>query len=170
MGKMESYVNNETKKAVQVMRAMNMAMEIDLAEMEKMEDQHSEQDEKAPVATGNKETINGFKCEQYTLAGAEGTIDMWMTSDIGSDLLNSLLNGTKSLMMGGGGGGKLSKKMAELAAKNLMCVRIVVKEGGSQKALIDYLSHSKSPVSDAEVTPPSDIPIQKMDPSMMMGK
>lgn len=57
----------------------------------------------------------------------------------------------------------------ELAKKGLFAVRTVIKEGDAIQMQNDLLKFESKSIPDSEFAIPSDINIQKMDPSMMGG-
>lgn len=167
MGSMEMFIDNGTKKMVTVMRAMKMGTEIDMAHAEQMANQSSE-DTPAPVATGKKDNINGYDCELYTCKVKGLDMEMWMTNALPPSIVTSLAKSMSSINSTGAASGA-KNSFEELAKKGLFAVRTVIKEGDAIQMQNDLLKFESKSIPDSEFAIPSDINIQKMDPSMMGG-
>lgn len=164
-GAMEMYIDNDTKKMVQVMKAMNMGMEIDLSQMEKNSASDSK-DVQKPVATGMKEKINGFNCEQYTCKVEDMDMELWMTKDIPATMVSSIQGAMKNVSNSTGGN---ASAFEELAKNGNIAIRTIVKQNGILQAQMEIVKYESKSFPDSEFIVPSNINIQKMDPSMMGG-
>ncbi len=169
VGKMMIFTDQSTHKATMVMTAMKMGFSMDIDAAKEMVKDHKMG---APVATGQKKTINGHSCELYTMDNnGDGTIEMWMTSDIPKDIAQAL-HESMSGMQGGMNKGKNvnSEAFMALAEKGLFpCETIVKDKSGKQQAQMDLLSFEKKSLSDDLFTVPSDIKIQPMPTGMGGG-
>lgn len=167
MGAIEMFIDNGTKKMVQVMRAAKMGMEFDMSQAEELAKQ-SNQETPVPVATGKKEMINGYDCELYTAKVSNVDMEMWMTNALPKDIVTSLAKSMSSVT-GSQSSSGASNSFEELAKKGLFAVRTIVKDGDDIQMQNDILKFEAKSIPDSEFTIPTDINIQKMDPSMMGG-
>lgn len=85
------------KKVYMLMPAMKMYMEFP---MDYMQDNSAKDDsEKEAVKferTGQMKTINGYNCEKWTLQEENGSVEAWMTKDLGSFVFFDSPMGKKS--------------------------------------------------------------------------
>lgn len=165
MGAMETYIDNDKKKLVQVMKAMNMGTEIDLAQMENKPAADGKESPK-PVATGKKQVINGFNCEEYTCKVEDIDMEMWMTKDIPAAMTGSI-----QTAMGGvtRASGTNTSAFEELAKNGNIAIRTVFRQNGTVQLQTEIVKYETKTFPDSEFIVPSNINIQKMDPSMMGG-
>jgi hypothetical protein len=165
MGAMETYIDNDKKKLVQVMKAMNMGTEIDLSQMENKPAGESKENPK-PVATGKKEVINGFKCDEYTCKVDDIDMEMWMTKDIPAAMTGSIQSAMGGVSRASGAN---ASAFEELAKDGNIAIRTVFKQNGAVQLQTEIVKYESKTFPDSEFIVPSNITIQKMDPSMMGG-
>lgn len=80
-------VDTKTGDTITLMHDQKMAMKIPGTALKALQQQAMQQAGKdsettKPVATGKVETINGFKCEEYTLTHSGAKMSVWVTKDI----------------------------------------------------------------------------------------
>jgi len=79
-------VNIKTGDMITLMHDQKMAMKIPGSALKALQQQAKEEmgstETSKPVATGRTETINGFKCEEYTLTHSGAKMTVWLTKDI----------------------------------------------------------------------------------------
>jgi len=165
MGATEMFMDMGQKKMVTVMRAMNMGMEMDLSQMENKAKETADEGT-APVATGKKEKINGFNCSEYTCKVKEMDMELWMTKDIPVAMLSSIQSAMSNVSKGTGGS---SSAYEALAKDGNVAIRTIMKQDGAVQIQMDVIKYEAKSFPDSEFTVPSNINIQKMDPSMMGG-
>jgi len=165
MGAMETYIDNDAKKLVQVMKAMNMGTEIDLSQNENKPAGESTEPLK-PVATGNKQVINGFNCDEYTCKVEDIDMEMWMTKDIPAAIASSIQNAMGGITRASGTN---TSAFDELAKNGNIAIRTVFKQNGTVQLQTEIVKYESKTFPDSEFIVPSNINIQKMDPSMMGG-
>lgn len=100
----------KTMKLITLMEAQKMAMVID---MKRMGDKMANEENKDKIAnakvtkTGKKETILGYKCEQYQVVSDESESLVWITTELGAgfgDFAKSMaaaMNGARMKNAGG---------------------------------------------------------------------
>jgi hypothetical protein len=157
-GAMEMYIDNDTKKMVQVMKAMNMGMEMDLSQLEKKAATESK-DAPKPISTGKKEKINGFNCEEYTCKIEDMDMEMWMTKDIPAAMVGSIQGAMKNVSNSSGGN---ASAFEELAKNGNIAIRTIVKQNGTVQAQMEIVKYESKSFPDSEFTVPANINIQKM--------
>jgi hypothetical protein len=149
---------------VNVMRAMNMGIEMDLSQMEASTESRDVLPK--PVATGKKEKINGFNCEEFTCKIKEIDMELWMTKDLPPTMTGSIQSAMKNVSQSSGAD---ASAFEELAKQGFIAIRTIVKQDGTVQAQMEIIKYETKTFPDSEFTVPSNINIQKMDPSMMGG-
>jgi hypothetical protein len=164
-GEMKVYSDLKAMKTVMVMG--KMGYEID---MNKKNPNAANADEtQAPVATGQKKTINGYACELFTSKPKEGELEMWMTLDFPKEITSSIgrsFTGSMGGMRANKGAGE--NAFAGLILKGYAPVQINMKKDGETMATIEFVKYEKKSLSDALFVIPTDVNVQPM-PDMQGG-
>jgi len=151
--------SDSSKKVITVMAAMNMGFEIDFGAVE-----NSTENIPAPQSTGKKNTVNGYACDEWTCTPEAGLeISMWMTKEMPKNLSASIFNALEKSMQGISGPGAFK----QLFADGYIPVQTVVKKNGNAEATVTFKKFEEKSLADAIFEIPTNITIQKMDPSMM---
>jgi hypothetical protein len=165
-GAMKILTKNGGKSIIMIMEQMGMAMEMD------MPAQTTEQKASAPDtkmrATGKKETVNGYRAEEWIAEIGEGaTMTMWLSGDLDKSLAKAMEVAMKAQNASSPNAAQseISRVMAE---KGLVAVRTTVSANGETAATIDLVKIEKAKLPDSTFEVPAGIEVQKMDPSMMM--
>jgi hypothetical protein len=95
-------------------------------------------------------------------------MEMWMTKGLPTDIVTSLAKSMTSVTSSSGAS-DATNAFEELARKGLFAIRTVVKDGETVQMQNDIIKFEAKSIPDSEFVIPSDITLQKMDPSMMGG-
>ncbi len=164
MGVIKMFTQNGGKSMVMVMEQMNIGYEIPLDDA-KMEKPVSAAP--AIMATGKKETVNGYAAEEWVVNLDENnTMTMWLTSDIEASLVKAMQTAMKAQNAQNPNAAQ-SEIMRTLSEKGMIAVRTIVAASGETQAVIDLVKIEKASIPDATFTIPAGIAVQKMDPSIM---
>ena len=164
-GAVDIYTDKSSHKTIMVMKAMSMGYEIDTPdEPVKKEDSKASK----PKATGKKEKINGYNCEEYVceLEG-ESEMSMWMTSDLKDNLIGVMAQALKKGMSSSGS--HAGSGMEELMKKGLAPIRTIITKDGKQQAEMTFVSFESKTLSDDLFVVPTGINIMKMPAGMGKG-
>lgn len=164
MGVIKMFTQNGGKSMVMVMEQMNIGYEIPLDDA-KMEKPVSAAP--AIMATGKKETVNGYAAEEWVVNLDENnTMTMWLTSDIEASLVKAMQTAMKAQNAQNPNAAQ-SEIMRTLSEKGMIAVRTIVAASGETQAVIDLVKIEKASIPDATFAIPAGITVQKMDPSIM---
>jgi hypothetical protein len=146
-----------------------MAYEIDIPESSETAKTVSNPDQSPMKATGKKETINGYSAEEWVAQIEDGsTMTMWLTSDIDKSLVGAMQSAMKAQ-----NARTQSAAQSEIARvlkeKGMIAVRTSIAKDGETMVTMDLVKIEKASLADDLFTPPADVKIQKIDPSMMQG-
>jgi hypothetical protein len=165
IGSMKVYSVNGGKSMIMIMGPMGY--EIDIPQGAENTKTVSASDKPAMKATGKKETINGYSAEEWTADIEDGsTMTMWLTSDIDKSLVAAMQTAMKAQ-------NAQTQSVAQseitrmLSEKGMIAVRTSMMKDGETALTMDLVKIEKATLPDSLFTPPADVKIQKMDPSMM---
>lgn len=101
-----------------------------------------------PKATGRKETINGYACEEYELNANGGKMDLWITKDVPA--------AEKAMAELATIGGPSDPVQAALKAQGFsgFPMRTVVEMPGMGKTTVTVIGVNEKPISASEFTAP----------------
>ncbi len=156
MGETKVYADAATQKTI-IVNGGKKGYEVDNSK----EPETNAADTIAPVATGQRKTINGYACELYTAKAKDADMDIWETADFPKDMVASIAKSYHSMMGGmratrGGGPGSALKRLTE---KGLVPVEVDVKKDGSVMATLEFVKYEKKPLDDAMFVVPADVKI-----------
>ncbi len=149
---MSNIVDLKSGDVTSLLHQQKAVMTIPGATVKSMQDARTMQNPKmdAPKATGNKETISGFACEEYEASLGEAKIKLWLTKDLPAVE-------------------KLMKELSQLSAssdpvqgmlkdQNIsgFPMRTVMFMPGAGKMTMTVVALSEDPIPDAEFAVPSD--------------
>ncbi len=109
-----------------------------------------------PMPTGNKETINGFACEEYSLTAQGAKVNVWLTKDLPA--AQKIMSEVTSLspdsdpFQGALKGQKIDG----------FPMRTVIQMPGAGKATMTVVAVSESALDDAEFSVPSGYKTMQM--------
>jgi len=155
---MSSIVDLKTGDMSSLLHQQKMVMTIPGEQIKKMQAARAQETPKIdpPKATGKKETINGFACEEYetTLNGAK--VQMWLTKD-----LPQVEKTMKELASFAGEADPVQKLLMEQNVSGFP-MRTVMEMPGMGKMTVTVVALSEDPIPDSEFTVPSDYKPMKM--------
>lgn len=149
---MSNIINLKTGDVTSLIHPQKAVMTIPGATVKEMASKKAEQNLKIdpPKATGKKETIGGFACEEYETSLRGAKIHLWLTKDVPAVE-------------------KLMKDISEMSAsadpfqgmlkdQNItgFPMRTVMEMPGAGKLTMTVLSLSEDPIPDADFVVPSD--------------
>jgi len=163
MGAMKVFVDKQSHKVTTIIPSMNMAMEMDMPDDQAVAEKSKNFDIKA---TGKKETVNGYKAEEYMATLENGSVmTMWLTPD----LPKSFLDGMKGSMNFPGQSDKMGPAMKKIFEKGLMFVRMSVAKEGQNEMTMDLVKFEEKNLDDSIFEIPKGIKVQHVDPAAMKG-
>lgn len=148
---MRQIIDRNSRKMTMIIPMAKQAVVVDLAEMDKVRGELDDSLQKnhglfdsltssIPKATGNKEEINGFDCEEYrvtsSVEGKTMEVEMWITQDPRLkfyDVVRDALLGKKRT--GAGGFEELMAILEPFAGQGKVAVKMILRIDGK-----DYLS------------------------------
>jgi hypothetical protein len=165
MKDMTSIVDLKTGEVSSLLHQQKAVMTIPGEQMKKMQEARAQENPKIdpPKATGNKETINGYACEEYETSLGGGKILMWLTKD-----LPQVEKVMKELAQFAGQADPVQNMLKEQNISGFP-MRTVMDMPGMGKVTVTVVALSEDPIPDSEFTVPSDYKPMKM-PSMPMGQ
>jgi hypothetical protein len=166
-GIVKMYPKSDGSSMVVVLEQMKMGIEMSMEDAAKLAQTASTTEAPTMTATGKKETINGYACEEWLMTtDANTTVSIWATNDIDKSLVTAMHTATKILNTQSPDAAKAAIAK-ELMDKGMIAARTVFMSGGEPQLTLDLVKIEKTPIADAMFDLPKDINIQKMDPNMM---
>lgn len=144
------------KKMMMVMNEQKMYMEFPMESLQQMADNGSEEEEMADVQmTGETKTINGYECEKWTYEGEEGSVEAWMTKELGGFMFmgNPMAADEKP------------EWQSKIEKEGYFPMLVIYLEDGETSSRFEVTSVEKKSLSDDLFTVPAGF--QKMDMPMM---
>ena len=161
-GKISIYTDLNTGTQIIVMEAQKQGMLIDQAMIDQAL-KSMNMPVLVPILTGKKQKIAGYDCELYTIAmDSVQEMDIWLTKDFPKDLSVAIRNCTEAGMKTSG---VKSEALLKLFQKGYGQVRMEMKYKGVTQLTNEFAKAEAKKLDDAMFTVPSDIKVERFDPS-----
>jgi hypothetical protein len=166
-GNVRMFPKSDGSSMVVVLDQMKMGIEMSMEDAAKLSQTASQTEVPTLKATGKKETINGYSCEEWLMTvTASNTVSIWATNDIDKSLVTAMHTATKILNTQSPDAAKTAIAK-ELMDKGMIAARTTFMADGEPQLTLDLVKIEKATIPDATFEIPKDINIQKMDPNMM---
>jgi hypothetical protein len=144
-----------------LMQSQGMYMEYPkdmmLGDMSNNDDDYEEYNEEfAPKITNETKNILGYECRQWIFESEEGTVEMWVTDELGS-----------FMPMQGPMGGEIPEWQTKIADGNFFPMLVTVDDDGDKVSAFEVIAVDKSSLSDDLFTVPKNL--KKMDMPFKMN-
>ncbi|MDP4197991.1 MAG: DUF4412 domain-containing protein [Bacteroidota bacterium] len=158
-GGIKTYLDRANKKVYIVMSAMKSGMVMDMPNDSVIKSKTEDIEVKS---TGQKETVAGHIAEEYQIHAKSGEISMWMSADFPQNVRDAFHRAMGAQHQDPAA----SHAMEQLAAKGLVPVKMVVKNGGEIAAAMELVKLEPKKLDDSVFETPKDIKFSPMPTGM----
>ncbi|MEI8135152.1 MAG: DUF4412 domain-containing protein [bacterium] len=161
-GQSKIYGDSKKRTMTVVQVAQKTGMEIDQSKLDEITKANAGS-ASPPAKTGKKELIAGFSAEEYSsLSNGTAELDLWLAKDLPKTISDAIRASNEATMRMTQSG---SEGFADLFKQGYTMLRTVVKQAGTAMFIMEFVGIEQKKIADSEFEIPSDIKIQKVDPT-----
>jgi outer membrane lipoprotein-sorting protein len=143
--------DKSTVKMLMESQGMYMEYPRDMMMGQMEHDNEKHNDEFAPTMTNNTKEILGYECKQWIMESDDGTIEMWVTDELGSFVP----------MQSPMGGGEVPDWQKQMADGNFFPMLVIVNDDGDKISAFEVVEVNKQDLNDNLFSVPKGL--KKMD-------
>ncbi len=163
-GRTSVYTDNKAGVQVIVQEALKVGKEMDISVIDAALKQ-MKIPPMVPKKAGKEEEIAGHKSELFIMMVDSSTeMNIWMTKDLPKDVAEAIRNCVYSGMQFSG---IKSEALLTLFKDGYAPIRMVMKQNGTEQFSNEFLKSEHKKLADAIFVVPSNIKIEKFDPSAL---